>query len=113
MLPPTHPRRPPSILRVLAAVGAVLGVAAVIIAIRLVPQFKRGGALTSRLAVAQIRSAALEWQREHPGRCPKLRELISDRWLDGEFNAAACHGLYTIQCTEDDVVVSCTDPAAR
>ncbi|MBN1611421.1 MAG: hypothetical protein JW940_32610 [Polyangiaceae bacterium] len=105
--------RRPSVLRILVAVGAVVGVAALILAVRVVPQFKRAGVAPLPMVVAEIRGAVLSWQREHPGRCPKLEELISDRWLDAEFGTEACHGPYTIQCTGNDVVVSCTEPEQR
>jgi len=99
---------PASLVRVLLAVGAVLALAGVVVAIRVAEPLRSAGAPTLETTLETVHRSALAFRGLHPGECPTVDRLIKERFLDSDFHAyGVCAGTLDIQCQGDDVTASC------
>jgi hypothetical protein len=112
--------RRPRVGVIVITVAVVVGIAALALGVWALPRFQQAGIPSEKTVLDRIRDATLAWQYEHPGHCPTIEQLVSDRWLDSEFcRLDRCHCRYTIECTDStdstdsDVSVSCADHPAR
>jgi hypothetical protein len=105
----------PRIGVIVITVAAVVATAVLVLGVWALPRLRAAGIPSEKVVLGTIRTATLAWQSEHPRDCPTLEQLISDRWLDAEFCRFErwCHCRYTIECTDDEIRVTCADHPAR
>jgi len=93
-------------------VVAILAMVAGGVAFFALPQFNKAKVSTAESAARVIRQAAQSWQAtNNETSCPTISQLIQDKLLDSGQNTSDPWGQgFTINCTEEDVVVVSNGP---
>lgn len=97
------------IMIVVAIIAMVAGGVAVVA----IPKMKEAQVSAAKTGARVIRSAVSQWQlsENEYGTCPTVSQLVQDKQLDaGQETNDPWGEAYTIECTEDDVVVSSAGP---
>ncbi len=93
-------------------VVAILAMVAGGVAVFALPQYEKARVRTATAGCRTIRQAVNTWKMDpENSSCPTVSQLIEEKILDKGTNTSdPWNQPFTIQCTEDDVIVTSTGP---
>jgi len=104
------PKQRPRIGVIVLTVAALICASVLVLGAWAYPRLQQAGIRSESSVLDQVRAAVTQWQNEHPQQCPTFEQLVAGGWLDsGLLESAKCLTPYAIQCTTQEIFVTCPD----
>jgi len=98
-------------LMIVVAILAVIGTA---VTIALAPTFQKGNVKATITDAQSIRSAAILWRTDSPGKCPSIQDLIDGEVLDKKRRTKDAWGNdFSVVCEGTEVTVTSGGPDGK
>jgi general secretion pathway protein G len=93
-------------------VVAIIAMVSAGVAVFALPKFKEAQKKTAETGARVIRSAIQDWQRvNNESSCPTMSQLVQEKHIDSAANTDdPWNQPYTLQCTDDEVIVTSSGP---